>query len=94
MQADIDVNLEQIYEFLQTFQMELLKLATVSKNYVRQWFARVTNRIFGWYLPLSFMCCTIDMANHSHQSACSLFIVSKDLHQNPQKMPSYYNALK
>jgi len=35
MQADIDVNLEEIYKFITTNELELLKLATVSKNYIR-----------------------------------------------------------
>jgi hypothetical protein len=66
MQADIDVNLEAMQAFIKKNELELLKLATVSKNYIRQWYARVTTRIFGWYLPFSFMCPLFDMMNHNH----------------------------
>lgn len=77
MQADIDVNLEAIQLFLKKNELELLKLATVSKNYIRQWYARVTTRIFDMHLPMSYMCPLFDMINHNHTNDSTLYIISK-----------------
>lgn len=43
---------------------------------------------------MTFMCPMLDMMNRSYDNVCSLQIISKELHAEPKKVPSYYSADK